>query len=72
MAHFSKSNSNFLLPDGALDSASLKQLVNKIPWKQVAEYMESRGTYRYGNWTVKKKYMEILKQRATLRPARPG
>ncbi|KEF59512.1 uncharacterized protein A1O9_04356 [Exophiala aquamarina CBS 119918] len=72
VAHFSKSNADFLLPEDAPDSASLNQLVNKIPWKQVAEYMESRGTYRYGNWTVKKKYMEILKSRASLYPARPG
>jgi hypothetical protein len=38
--------------------------VNKIPWKQVAEYMEERGAYRYGNATVKKKYLDVLKQRS--------
>jgi hypothetical protein len=40
--------------------------MNKIPWKQVAEYMEEQGTYRYGNATVKKKYLEVLKQRSIL------
>lgn len=69
MAQFAKSNLDLLLPDGTLGSNGLNQLVNKIPWKQVAEYMESRGTYRYGNWTVKKKYLEILKQRANLHPS---
>jgi len=69
VAQFAKSNLDLLLPDGTLGSNGLNQLVNKIPWKQVAEYMESRGTYRYGNWTVKKKYLEILKQRANLHPS---
>lgn len=32
----------------------------KVPWKQVAEYMEKRGCYRYGNATVKKKYLEVM------------
>lgn len=32
----------------------------KVPWKQVAEYMEKRGCYRYGNATVKKKYLKVL------------
>ncbi len=49
--------------DQGLDAISMGQLVNKVPWKQVAEYMEGRGTYRYGNATVKKKYLEILKLR---------
>ncbi|KAJ9500534.1 hypothetical protein H2202_003750 [Exophiala xenobiotica] len=49
--------------DHELDAIALGQLVNKIPWKQVAEYMEGKGTYRYGNATVKKKYLEILKLR---------
>ncbi|KAK5056116.1 hypothetical protein LTR84_012669 [Exophiala bonariae] len=62
--HFSKSTSDFLFPDGHLDDVALNQLVNKIPWKKVAEYMESKGAYRYGNWTVKKKYMDTLKARA--------
>lgn len=62
--HFSKSTSDFLFPDGQIDDVALNQLVKKIPWKQVAEYMESRGAYRYGNWTVKKKYMDTLKERA--------
>jgi hypothetical protein len=32
----------------------------KVPWKQVAEYMEKRGCYRYGNATVKKKYLKVM------------
>lgn len=32
----------------------------KVPWKQVAEYMEKRGCYRYGNATVKKKYLQVM------------
>lgn len=32
----------------------------KVPWKQVADYMEKRGCYRYGNATVKKKYLEVM------------
>ncbi|KIW19977.1 hypothetical protein PV08_00552 [Exophiala spinifera] len=48
-----------------LDAISIGQFVNKVPWKQVAEYMEGKGTYRYGNATVKKKYLEILKLRGT-------
>ena len=32
----------------------------KVPWKQVAEYMEKRGCYRYGNATVKKKYLMVM------------
>ena len=32
----------------------------KVPWKQVAEYMEERGCYRYGNATVKKKYLQVM------------
>ncbi|KAI1618274.1 hypothetical protein EDD36DRAFT_459927 [Exophiala viscosa] len=44
-----------------LDAISMGQFANKVPWKQVAEYMEGQGAYRYGNATVKKKYLEILK-----------
>lgn len=45
------------------DAISIGQFVSKVPWKQVAEYMERMGTYRYGNATVKKKYLETLKLR---------
>ena len=34
--------------------------LNKVPWKQVAEWMANRGSYRYGNATVKKKYVEVF------------
>lgn len=39
---------------------SLKRLLARIPWKQVAIYMADRGAYKYGNATVKKKYLEII------------
>jgi hypothetical protein len=60
--------------DQELDAIAMGQLVNKIPWKQVAEYMEGKGTYRYGNATVKKKYLEVLKLRgaAVQRTPRKG
>lgn len=39
-----------------------KELLDKVPWKKVAEWMErERGCYLYGNATVKKKYQELLK-----------
>lgn len=41
--------------------ASTSRRANKIPWKQVAEYMALRGTYKYGNATVKKKWTELMK-----------
>ncbi|KAK4940136.1 hypothetical protein LTR10_019671 [Elasticomyces elasticus] len=50
-------------PNEELDAISMGQFANKVPWKQVAEYMEGHGSYRYGNATVKKKYLEILKER---------
>lgn len=59
----SKSNPTSSGSSTAFDAISIGQYVNKVPWKQVAEYMESKGAYRYGNATVKKKYLEILKAR---------
>jgi hypothetical protein len=46
-----------------LDVHALQKWAEKVPWKQVAESMEAAGTYKYGNATVKKKYMEVLRQR---------
>ncbi|EXJ88373.1 hypothetical protein A1O1_05303 [Capronia coronata CBS 617.96] len=63
VAHCSKSSTGNLLPGTGVDAATISQFVNKVPWKQVAEYMENRGAYRYGNATVKKKYLEVLKAR---------
>ncbi|KAJ9615766.1 hypothetical protein H2200_001843 [Cladophialophora chaetospira] len=45
------------------DAASIRHFTNKVPWKQVAEWMEDQGTYKYGNATVKKKYLAELKRR---------
>ena len=33
--------------------------MNKISWKRVASEMQARGSYLYGNATVKKKYTEV-------------
>jgi len=49
-----------------MDAISIGQFVNRIPWKQVAKYMENNGAYRYGNATVKKKYLEVLKTEPSL------
>lgn len=46
-----------------LDGDTLRQFVNRIPWKQVAEWMEDQGSYRFGNATVKKKYLEQMRKR---------
>ncbi|EXJ78300.1 hypothetical protein A1O3_09461 [Capronia epimyces CBS 606.96] len=62
VAHCSKSNTGIPPLDTDSDAVTIGQFVNKVPWKQVAEYMESKGAYRYGNATVKKKYLEILKE----------
>jgi hypothetical protein len=45
--------------------STLTRRVNKIPWKQVAEYMANRGAYKYGNATVKKKWLEVMEARRT-------
>jgi len=37
-----------------------QQEVNKISWKKVAEYMAELGSYKFGNATVKKKYLELV------------
>ncbi|KIX98804.1 uncharacterized protein Z520_05265 [Fonsecaea multimorphosa CBS 102226] len=63
VSHCSKSTSVNLNTARDLDAVSIGQFVNKVPWKQVAEYMASKGAYRYGNATVKKKYLEVLKTR---------
>ncbi|KIW23146.1 uncharacterized protein PV07_11369 [Cladophialophora immunda] len=63
VSHCSKATSVNLQVTRDLDAVSIGQFVNKVPWKQVAEYMESKGAYRYGNATVKKKYLEVLKTR---------
>jgi hypothetical protein len=47
---------------GGLDASAIHQFASKVPWKQVAEWMHEQGTYRYGNATVKKKYLEELKR----------
>ncbi|KIW91952.1 uncharacterized protein Z519_06934 [Cladophialophora bantiana CBS 173.52] len=65
VSHCSKSNPINLQVATDLDAISIGQFVNKVPWKQVAEYMESSGAYRYGNATVKKKYLEVLRNRGT-------
>lgn len=41
-------------------STDAQRKAAKVPWKQVAEYMEKRGCYRYGNATVKKKYLTVM------------
>jgi formiminotetrahydrofolate cyclodeaminase len=41
-------------------STEAQRKAAKVPWKQVAEYMEKRGCYRYGNATVKKKYLKVM------------
>jgi hypothetical protein len=41
-------------------STEAQKKAAKVPWKQVAEYMEKRGCYRYGNATVKKKYIQVM------------
>ncbi|OAL37488.1 hypothetical protein AYO20_03337 [Fonsecaea nubica] len=63
VSYCSKSTSVSIQVSKDLDAVSIGQFVNKVPWKQVAEYMESKGSYRYGNATVKKKYLEVLKTR---------
>ncbi|OAP63599.1 hypothetical protein AYL99_02826 [Fonsecaea erecta] len=63
VSHCSKSSSTNLQAASEPDAVSIGQFVNKVPWKQVAEYMEGKGAYRYGNATVKKKYLEVLKTR---------
>jgi hypothetical protein len=45
------------VPEGY--STESQRRAAKVPWKQVAEYMEKRGCYRYGNATVKKKYLKV-------------
>ncbi|RVX74630.1 hypothetical protein B0A52_01756 [Exophiala mesophila] len=47
-------------------TAALQQYLSKIPWKQVSEHMHAHGTYKYGNATVKKKFMEVLRLRGQL------
>ncbi|KIX01564.1 uncharacterized protein Z518_09290 [Rhinocladiella mackenziei CBS 650.93] len=59
----SKSNPDAGRQSAELDAVSIGQFVSKVPWKQVAEFMERRGAYRYGNATAKKKYLELLKAR---------
>ncbi|KAL2444230.1 hypothetical protein ABEF95_015998 [Exophiala dermatitidis] len=61
VAHCSKSTTGNPLLEFNSDVVAIGRFANKVPWKQVAEYMESKGTYRYGNATVKKKYLEIIK-----------
>jgi hypothetical protein len=41
-------------------STEAQKKAAKVPWKQVAEYMEERGCFRYGNATVKKKYIQVM------------
>lgn len=37
--------------------------LNKVPWKKVAQWMvDHRGCYKYGNATVKKKYVELINE----------
>lgn len=43
------------------NASTMFRRANKIPWKQVAEYMALRGAYKYGNATVKKKWTEIMR-----------
>lgn len=63
VAHFSNSNPIALGAWHGLEADSIRQFLNKVPWKQVAEWMEDQGVYRYGNATVKKKYLAELKRR---------
>ena len=44
-----------------------EQATNKVSWKKVAEKMAERGSYHYGNATVKKKYMELRREQLTRR-----
>jgi len=55
-----------------LDSTTLDHFANTIPWKQVADFMAHRGSYRYGNATVKKKYMEVLNEQSNALHLRCG
>jgi len=41
-------------------STEAQRKAANVPWKQVAEYMEKQGCYRYGNATVKKKYLQVM------------
>jgi len=47
-------------------STEAQKKAAKVPWKQVAEYMEKRGCYRYGNATVKKKYIQVMENPLSL------
>jgi hypothetical protein len=60
--HFSNGNPIAIGGWAGLDASAIHQFASRVPWKQVAQWMEDRGTYRYGNATVKKKYLEVLKQ----------
>ena len=36
---------------------------DKVPWKRVADYIrQSGGSYRFGNATTKKKWLEMTEQ----------
>ncbi|KIW65614.1 hypothetical protein PV04_07858 [Phialophora macrospora] len=61
--HFSNSNPIALGAWNGLDADAVRQFANKVPWKQVAEWMEDQGTYKFGNSTVKKQYLAELKKR---------
>ncbi|ETI25911.1 hypothetical protein G647_02688 [Cladophialophora carrionii CBS 160.54] len=63
VTHFSNSNPISLGAWHGLDADAIRQFTNKIPWKQVAEWMEDQGTYKFGNSTVKKQYLAELKKR---------
>jgi hypothetical protein len=58
-AHTNASNDHQNPTNRSVPSASRR--ANKIPWKQVAEYMALRGAYKYGNATVKKKWTELMR-----------
>ncbi|EXJ57054.1 hypothetical protein A1O7_07398 [Cladophialophora yegresii CBS 114405] len=63
VTHFSNSNPISLGAWHGLDADAIHQFTNKVPWKQVAEWMEDQGTYKFGNSTVKKQYLAELKKR---------
>ncbi len=58
--------SEVINPEG-LPLLRSEQATNKVSWKRVAKDMAERGSYLYGNATVKKMYMDLRKEQMTRR-----